>query len=170
MNSTIFSNINRFVLLVLLQVTIFNSFHLFGYVNPYPYLLFILLFPVNGNKNSLIISSFFLGLIIDMFLNSGGVHAASCLIVAHFRPYFFKFAFGVSFEYQTIKILGRFTKERITFVVSVIFVHHLILFLLEIFKFSLFLKVLSKTVLSTIFTLLICLILIYLIKPSKKTY
>jgi rod shape-determining protein MreD len=170
MNSTILSNINRFILLVLLQVTVFSSFHILGYINPYPYILFVLLFPVNGNKSALVVSSFFLGLFIDMFLNSGGVHAAACVVVAYFRPYFFKFAFGLSYEYQTIKILGRFTKERISYLTSIILIHHLVLFSLEVFKISFFFNVLSKTVLSTIFTLLICMIIIYLIKPSKKTY
>jgi len=168
MNSTIVSNIVRFVLLILFQVIVFSSFHFFGYINPYPYILFVLLFPVNGNKSFLVISSFFLGLMIDMFLNSGGIHAAACLIIAYFRPFFFKFAFGLSYEYQTIKILGRFTKERFSFLASAIFVHHLVLFNLEVFKFSLFFKALSKTLLSSIFTLMICLLIIYIIKPSKK--
>jgi hypothetical protein len=40
----------------------------------------------------------------DMFWNSGGVHAASCLVLAYFRPSIFKFSFGLSYEYQTVKL------------------------------------------------------------------
>lgn len=168
MSNPILANIVRFFFLILFQVLVFSSFHFFGYINPFPYVLFVLLFPVNGNKSYLVISSFFLGLTLDMFLNSGGIHAAACLIIAYFRPFFFKFAFGLSYEYQTIKILGRFTKERFSFLVSMILVHHFVLFTLEAFKFSLIFNVLSKTFLSTIFTALISLIIIYLIKPSRK--
>jgi rod shape-determining protein MreD len=96
MNSTVILNISRFVLLLLAQVLLFNQLDLFGFVNPFPYILFIILYPVNGNKTALLVSSFFLGLIMDMFWNSGGVHAASCLILAYIRPSIFKFSFGLS--------------------------------------------------------------------------
>ena len=39
---------------------------------PFPYILFIILYPVNGNKTALLASSFMLGLFLDMFTNSGG--------------------------------------------------------------------------------------------------
>lgn len=168
MNNNIFSNISRFILFVLLQVTVFSSFYFFDNITPYPYVLYVLLFPVNGNKSVLVTSSFFLGLIIDMFLDSHGIHAAACVTIAYFRPNVFRFAFGLSYEYQTIKIIGRFTKERISYLVTALFIHHLVLFSLEVFKFSFFFRILSKTFLSTIFTLLISLLIIYLIKPSKK--
>ena len=168
MNNNVFSNIARFILFVLLQVTVFSSFSFFDYFTPYPYVLYVLLFPVNGNKSALVTSSFFLGLIMDMFLNSGGIHAAACVTIAYLRPNVFRFSFGLSYEYQTIKIIGRFTKERLSFVITSIFIHHLVLFSLEVFKFSFFFRIVSKTFLSTIFTLLISLLIIYLIKPSKK--
>jgi len=168
MNNNVFSNIARFILFVLLQVTVFSSFNFFDYFTPYPYVLYVLLFPVNGNKSALVTSSFFLGLIMDMFLNSGGIHAAACVTIAYLRPNVFRFSFGLSYEYQTVKIIGRFTKERLSFIITSIFIHHLVLFSLEFFKFSFFFRIVSKTFLSTIFTLLISLLIIYLIKPSKK--
>jgi rod shape-determining protein MreD len=48
---------------------------------PLPYLLFIILYPVNGNRSGLLITSFLLGLTMDVFSNSGGVHAAACVII-----------------------------------------------------------------------------------------
>jgi cell shape-determining protein MreD len=42
---------------------------------PLPY-LFIILYPVNGNRSGLLITSFLLGLTMDVFSNSG-VHAAA---------------------------------------------------------------------------------------------
>src|SRR5690606_39498108 len=98
---------------------------LFGYANAFPYLLFILLFPVDGNKHVLLLSSFFLGLIMDMFDNSGGVHAASCLVLAYVRPAIFKFSFGLSYEYQTIRINDVLTPERFSFILIAVVVHHL---------------------------------------------
>jgi len=59
MNNALLNNIARFVLLLAAQVIIFNNFNLFGFLNPYPYLLFIILYPVNGNKSGLLLASFF---------------------------------------------------------------------------------------------------------------
>lgn len=168
MNSTLLYNIARFILLLVSQVTIFNEINFLGYINPYPYILFILLFPINGNKYNVLLSSFALGIIMDMFCNSGGVHAAACITLAYLRPTFLKFSFGVSYEYQTIKINDKLSSERFSFILISVIVHHFILFILEVFRISFFFDALLKTITSTIFTTLICIILIYLFKPAKR--
>ncbi len=168
MNSALLMNIARFILLLLAQVLIFNRMDLFGFVNPFPYILFIILYPVNGNKTGLLLASFFLGLIMDMFWNSGGVHAAACLVLAYFRPAIFKFSFGLSYEYQTVKLNDSLTPERFSFILIAVIIHHFTLFILEIFKLSSILDILVRTVLSTLFTIITSIIIIYLIKPSKR--
>ncbi|WNM19990.1 rod shape-determining protein MreD [Flavobacterium capsici] len=168
MNSTLLVNIARFILLLLAQVLIFNRLDLFGYINPYPYILFIILFPVNGNKLGLLLASFFLGLIMDMFWNSGGVHAASCLVLAYFRPAIFKFSFGLSYEYQTVKLNDVLTPERFSFILIAVVIHHFTLFILEVFKISFFWDIFLRTIFSTIFTIITCILIIYIIKPSKR--
>lgn len=152
----------------MMQIAIFNRMDFFGYINPYPYILFILLYPVNGNKYGLLFSSFLLGIIMDMFCNSGGVHATAAISLAALRPTFFKFSFGVSYEYQTIKINDKITPERFSFIAISVLSHHFILFLLEAFRFSFFLEVLLRTFFSTLFTIVICIILIYLFKISRR--
>ena len=168
MNSTILANIARFILLLAAQVLIFNNMNFLGYINPYPYLLFIILYPVNGNKYGLLLSSFLLGIILDMFCNSGGVHAAACLALAYYRTYIFKFSFGLSYEYQTVRINDILTPERFSFILFSVVLHHLSLFLLEVFRLNFLWEILLKTILSTVFTIIICIIIIYIIKPSKR--
>jgi hypothetical protein len=114
MNSTLLVNIFRFILLLAVQIVIFNNMNFLGFIMPLPYLLFIILYPVNGNRSGLLITSFLLGLTMDVFSNSGGVHAAACVTLAYFRPYIFKFAFGIS--YQTIKLNDVLTPERFSFI------------------------------------------------------
>ena len=82
MGKIIIINIIRFILLFVLQIMIFSKINFMGYINPYPYLLFILLFPVWGSKNLLLVLSFLLGFSIDLFSNSGGVHAMASLFIA----------------------------------------------------------------------------------------
>ena len=168
MNNALVLNIVRFIFLLAAQIVIFNNIDLFGYINPYPYILFILLYPVNSNRAGLLLVSFLLGLTVDLFTNSGGIHATSCLILAYIRPYFFKFAFGLSYEYQTIKINERLSPERFTFILISILTHHFILFMLEYFKFTFILDALLRTIFTTIFTLIISVIIIYLFKPNKR--
>ena len=168
MNSALLVNIFRFILLLAVQIIIFNNMNFLGYVSPFPYILFIILYPVNGNKSGLVVASFLLGLIMDMFSNSGGIHATACLVLAYFRPFIFKFAFGLSYEYQTIKLNDVLTPERFSFILLSVVVHHFTLFLLEAFQFSLIFDILIRTLLSTVFTIIICIIIIYLIKPNKR--
>ncbi len=167
MNNALIANISRFILLLAVQVLICNRMNLFGFINPFPYILFIILFPVNGNRYGLLVASFLLGLIMDMFWNSGGVHALACILLAYFRPSLFKFSFGLSYEYQTVKLNDVLTPERFSFILLAVVIHHLVLFSLEIFKVTLW-DILLRTVLTTIFTILSCIIIIYIIKPSKR--
>jgi rod shape-determining protein MreD len=168
MNSALLINISRFILLLAVQIIIFNNMNFLGYISPFPYILYIILFPVNGNKSGLIVSSFLLGLVMDMFCNSGGIHATACLVLAYYRPYIFKFSFGLSYEYQTIKLNDSLTPERFSFLLVSVLLHHIILFTLEAFQFNFIIDVLLRTLFSTIFTIITCIIIIYLIKPNRR--
>ena len=168
MNSALFVNIFRFLLLLAVQIIVFNNMNFLGYISPYPYVLFIILYPVNGNKFGLLFASFLLGIIMDMFSNSGGIHTTACLVLAYYRPYLFRFSFGLSYEYQTVKLNDVLTPERFSFILLSVVIHHFILFILEAFEISFFFDVLIRTLLSTVFTIIICIIIIYLIKPNKR--
>ncbi|KDN54785.1 hypothetical protein [Flavobacterium seoulense] len=168
MNSTLLVNILRFILLLALQIIVLNNMTFLGFIMPLPYILFIILYPVNSNKSALLVSSFFLGLIMDMFSNSGGIHATACIMLAFYRPYLFKFAFGVSYEYQTIKLNDSLTPERFSFILLAVVIHHFTLFILEAFQVTFILDILIRTLLSTLFTIISCIIIIYLIKPNKR--
>lgn len=161
-------NIARFILLLAAQVIIFNKFDFLGYINPFPYILFIILYPVNGNKYGLLAASFLLGITMDLFCNSGGVHAAACVMLAFFRPSLFKFSFGLSYEYQTVRLNDVLTPERFSFIFLAVVIHHLTLFVLEVFTFEYLWNIVLRTLLSTLFTIIICILIIYLIKPSKR--
>lgn len=69
MNSTLLVNISRFILLLAVQIIFFNNMGFLGFIMPLPYILFIILYPVNGNKSGLLIASFLLGLMMDVFSN-----------------------------------------------------------------------------------------------------
>ena len=168
MNSALLVNIFRFIILLTIQVVIFNNMNFLGYISPFPYILYIILYPVNSNRTGLIFSSFLLGLMMDMFCNSGGIHATACVILAYYRPYIFKFSFGLSYEYQTIKLNDSLTPERFSFILVSVVLHHIVLFVLEAFQFKFIWDILLRTLFSSIFTIITSIIIIYLIKPNKR--
>jgi len=168
MNSLSINSIIRFVVLILAQALIFNHINFFGSVNPYPYILFILLFPVNNNRTLFIFLSFMLGLFMDLFSDSGGVHAAACVTIAFVRPPILKFAFGMIYEHQNIKFNNTEFGNRVIYFLIMIIIHHLILFSLEVFNISNILLVLKKTLFSSVFTLILCILISVLFSKKQR--
>ena len=147
----------RFIFLVLFQVLILNNIQLSGYLNPFLYVLFILMLPFQSPDWLVLILSFVLGISIDMFADTGGLHAVACVLMAFIRrpvlklvsprdgydtgqkPTLQQFGFGWFFSYAGI----------------LIFVHHLMLFFMETFSFSEFFSTLFRVILSSLFTLML---------------
>lgn len=161
-NNEIFINAVRFISLVLIQVILLDHINFMGFVNPYLYVFFILMYPLTGNKGLLIFLSFLLGLSVDMFNNSGGIHAGASVFIAWIRPLALKYSFGVSYEYNTIKIYKANFYQQLIFIVSLVFIHHLVLFLLEIFNINQILLILKSTLFSGIFTTVLVFCSLYL--------
>ena len=162
-SNEIFINSVRFIILVMFQILILNHINFLGFVNPYIYVLFILLYPINGNKSLLIFVSFLLGLSIDIFGDSVGIHAAASVFIAFIRPFILKFSFGVSYEYNMIKINKAPPVAKMVYVIAMVFLHHFVLFVLEIFSLSHIILIIKSTLLSGIFSvlLIICTLLLF---------
>ncbi len=159
-------NIIRFIVLILMQVLIFNQINLFGFVTPYIYPLLILLLPFNINSVQKLFLAFVLGLCMDFFQNSGGIHAAATLVITYLRPFFLRYSFGLSYDYQTLKFYNTPFRERLAYISLMIIVHHFVLFALEIFSFSHLLYFLEKTLYSSIFSIFLIIIILNLISKE----
>lgn len=168
MNSVILTNTIRFVILVLVQVLVLMHVNFLGYINPFLYVLFIILYPIKNNRTIFLLVSFLLGISIDMFLDSGGIHAAACVTIAYLRPWVLNFCFGTVYEFQSLKFNQIEFAPKLTYISILVFVHHFILFLLEIFNFSKIILVLQKTLYTSVFTILLCVIISILISKKAK--
>ena len=87
MNKKLHWYILLFLVSVLVQVLIMNNMQFSRFVNPYFYVLFILLLPINFPRYLLLILGFVLGITIDVFSNTPGIHASSAVFMAFLRPY-----------------------------------------------------------------------------------
>lgn len=167
MNNSLALNSIRFIVLLLAQVTICSNINLFGYVNPFIYIIFILLYPVKTNRLIFLILAFNLGLLIDMFLDSGGVHAAASVLLAFARPAFLKNAFDTLYDHQNLKFGTTDIGVLLTYITLATLFHHFAVFNLEIFNISQILLILKKTLFSSIFTIILSFLLILLFKKRK---
>ena len=164
MSNIFIRNIVRFVLLVLLQVLVLNNMNLMGYMNPYVYILFILLLPADISGSLLLLLAFFTGLTIDFFENTLGLNAAATVLLAFARPgilnvFFKNIEFGKGEEPGIAKMgVGKFL--RYTFIL--VLIHHTALFFLEVFSFSEFWETLYRIGISSLFSTFIILILVFL--------
>jgi len=168
MNKKILIPVIQFVFLMLAQIIVFSAINLFGYINPYPYILFLLLFPFITSRSLLLVVAFVTGLIMDIFGDSGGIHAAACLTLAYLRPFALRIAFGVSYEYNAIRISNTSLYERFVYITILVVIHHFILFSLEVFNISSILYVFKKTLITSIFTILICVLFTIIFGNQKK--
>src|SRR5688572_9031372 len=76
----------RFLVLLAVQVVVLNNIQFSGFINPFVYIMFIMMLPVRIPKSLLLILAFITGLVVDMFSNTMGMHAAACVFMAYIRP------------------------------------------------------------------------------------
>ena len=86
----IVTNIVRFFALIFIQIFVVNRLSL-GFLNPYIsmviYISFLFTFPLQVSKYSTLLVALLLGLTVDIFQNTGGVHASACVFLAFMQPF-----------------------------------------------------------------------------------
>lgn len=170
MISDVFKNIGRFIVLVLLQVLIVKNINLGRYFIFFPYVLFILLLPFNTPKPLVLLVSFILGLCIDAFYNTQGMHASACVLMAFARGGVLSLlspreGYDESLK-PTVSSMGSawFT----SYALMLIFVHLLLLFYIEAFSFTEFFRTLFRVICSSFATFGFIYMLQFLFYRSNK--
>lgn len=159
LSNPIVINIIRFVLLVLIQVLIFNQLNFFGYINPLIYVLFFYWYPIRENRAIFILVSFLLGLLIDLFSDTLALHTMVAITLAYARPLTMRFCFGANFDFQGFTFKNSTRVQRITFLFILIIIQHVIYFSFEILSFSHILLILQKILFTSLATFILCILL-----------
>ena len=154
MSSNLLKYFGMYIILVLIQVLFFNNIHLSGMLNPYVYVLFILLLPFDTPKYLLLILGFLLGLSIDVFSSTPGMHASASVFAAFIRPAVLNLL-SPRDEYEkgtspAVYYYGFMWFLKYTLIL--IFAHHFFLFFVEAFSFANFLQILSRGAISATVT------------------
>jgi hypothetical protein len=164
MNRKLVGNIIRFILLALAQIYIFDKIQVSGYINPQVYVLFILMLPFEISGFWLLTFAFTMGLTIDFFQHTPGMHAAASVMLAFFRPGVIRLVGKKddleSWQYPNVRDAG--SLWFLTYVLILVFLHHLFLFYMEIFRFSEFIQTLLKVLINTVLTTIIIMLIQFL--------
>lgn len=158
MNKTTIQQISLFILLILLQIWLFNNIHLFGVATPFVYVYFTIKLPVKMNRNLVLILSALTGLVIDLFGSTLGLNMFVMIVVGFLRFYLLKL-FSPRDVYEdyipSFETFGNFMFVR--YVGTVTLIHVTILHLMESFTLfdplNLVLRIIGSFILTV---LLIC--------------
>ena len=145
-------NIIRFIVLILIQVLLLNNIQISGYIVPYFYIIFILLMPFETPGWLLLFAGFTLGLSVDMFSQTMGMHTTATVFMAFLRPYILRsIAPRDGYETGTFpRIYYQGFEWFLKYALILVLAHHLVLFYIEVFRFTEFFSTLLRALLSSL--------------------
>jgi len=159
-----------FILSILLQVTLFKDIALFNYGFCFIYLMYLLGFPIETRPAFLLIIGFGAGLFVDMFYNTGGIHAFSCVLILFLRDKWLNLITPQggydSHNNLTVRLAGFGWFAGYAF--PLILLHHIVLFFVESYGFSYFWHTLGKSFFSACFTFMVIVLVQQLFFSVKR--
>lgn len=157
-----------FVVLVLIQILILNNIQLGGYINPFLYILFILLLPFQTPAYLLMFLGFAMGITIDIFSNTLGIHCSATVFLAFIRPYVIQLISGRDTQDLGIApgIKGLGFVGFLKYTIILVLCHHLFLFYIEVFSFSGAIYTLLRSLLSAALSIILVVISQYIFSKN----
>lgn len=172
MSNAISTNIIRIILLFLAQILVFKHITFgisdFAYIHFLIYPVAFLLLPVKTPSIILLPLSFLIGLGIDFFYDSPGVHASASVFSAYFRSLVIAFlepydGYNVD-DVPNIKRMG--FGYFVSYMSIVLLAHMLFYFSVEAFSFVYFFDIFLKTIFSFIMSFIVIFIMLSIFKTK----
>jgi rod shape-determining protein MreD len=163
----------RFILFLFFQALVLNHMPpLHRFITPYIYFLFIIWMPFSIGRVGLLLTGFLLGITLDVFTKSPGLHASSALLVAYLRPFLINLMVPrdtreLAVGSPGIQSMGG--TSYILFITLLTIFHHGWLVFLEWMTFGNFFFFLGKVFFSTLVSLLLILLTELLFRPLQKS-
>jgi len=143
------------VILILLQVLVLNNIQFSGFVNPYVYIMIVLLLPSLTPAWLVLCVSFLSGLVVDLFAGSPGMHASATLLAGFSRQYVL-LLISPRDGYESgsdLSMAAYGFRWFATYTAVIVLIHHTALFFLEVFRFTDFFRTIFRILLSSFFTI-----------------
>jgi hypothetical protein len=160
----------RFFILLLFQGLILKAVSLqLGYFNVFIYPLFILLLPINFSITSSLLWAFAMGIGVDLFYGTPGLHAATILVTAYIRPFFIK-AFElkeITTNRRGIFVVGLEFTQFLRLAIWLTLIHHVVFHFLEAFGFERWDQTLIKIFAGTTGSLILMTMYVLIMRPKN---
>lgn len=163
-------NFLRFLIFAILQVFVFNYVQWFGFLNPFVFLIFLLLLPLETPLWLQYAIAFATGLVIDSFLRTFGIQALACTIMVFVRPYLILLLNGFK-PLETGVTPKPGVKDFnwiLVYTFILVFVHQLTVTILETFQWAQWWRIIWTSVINAIFTTFVLLCFEYIFYRNKK--
>jgi len=159
-----------FFLYLFFQVLILKNSVLFHAAFCFLYIAYLLLLPVETNPMLLMLAGFIMGFFIDMFYDSLGLHALSCVLIMYVRNFWLaRLTPQGGYDNSAIPgIAASGLQWFLVYAAPLIFVHHAVLFFTEVGGFQYFGFTIMKVLCSTVYTTIVILIVQYLFPGGKR--
>jgi hypothetical protein len=135
------------------QILIFNQLQFLSLFFPMIYILWIYQYPLEDNPYIFLFLSFILGLSIDLFIGTGGIHAFASVSIAFLR----KPLFGIISSSSDNELIGAIDQKLNKFqnfilIFFLILIHHSFLYLIDNLKFSNYLILIQRIIINSLIT------------------
>lgn len=161
----------NFFVYIVIQIIVVRNLVLFDVAFCYVYIAFILLLPIELGVMSAMLLAFGSGLLVDVFYNTLGIHAAASVFIMFIRQRWLVFLtprggydIGVAATPQALGL-----RWFVTYAFPLVLIHHSLIFFIEVATLQLFSYTLAKIFASAIFTLLMIVVIQYILYSSSRS-
>ena len=159
--------IYNFVVFVVLQLPLLYKFVLFDSAFGFFYIGFLLLFPFGINPFIKVSVGFSIGLLIDIFSNTPGLHAAVATLTMFIRDYWLLVVKEDLEDDNNLTIFSLGLQGSFVYFFPLIFLHLLLVFSIEHGKLIGYWLVVKRVFFSSLFTFM-CIVIFNLLMVTKK--
>ncbi|HQW45440.1 MAG: rod shape-determining protein MreD [Bacteroidetes bacterium] len=168
----------NFIVIMMVQLFILNDIVIKSSITlmgipvfiPLIYPLILLLLPVNTPHWLTMLLGFMVGITMDLFSNTPGVHASACVVLGYVRPYLLNLFFQQNIKElgDTVPTLFRMGfRSFLLYILFALVIHHCYYYIIQIWSFKNILLIVYKTILSTLLSIIL-IILSQLIFAKKE--
>ncbi len=136
MTISFLKNTGWFLVLVLLQTMVMNHICILGYAKPLVYVYLMLIIGSSSSRVALLLWGFCLGLVVDIFSNTLGFHTVTTTFIGFIRPWVLSlFMSRDNSDNSIVPGVSNFGPGKFfRYALTLVFIHHILLFVLECFS------------------------------------
>ncbi|MGB2085874.1 MAG: hypothetical protein ACPIB2_01190 [Flavobacteriaceae bacterium] len=155
------------LVLLFLQILVFDHVNLFGFSNPAVYIILLISYRLDIDQFGFIVIGFLIGFFLDLLTQTAGSHSIACVTAAYSRPLIARFAFGANLDLSTALSSSTLWTNRMIFVFLIIFIHQILFSFMAFFSMTHLWIALKYTLVNSVFSFILIAASLTLLKPKK---